>query len=265
MALQITAIGKRLMTWRNIRISILLFILATVAQQSLLNDGAPNWDKTLYVTLYPINADGSEASARIISQLDNTQFEGIETYMSEESGQYHLPLAKPFAVRLGSEVKKIPPKPEFGALNTIIWSLRFRWWASQNSPKTNVPGDIRLYILYHDPATNPVLKHSVALYKGRIGIVNVFADNAYGKQNNVIIGHELLHTVGATDKYDLNTNQPAYPIGFAEPNKEPLYPQSYAELMAGRIPLSETEAKIPFSLGQTLVGDLTAKEIGWAK
>ena len=251
--------------WRNIRIAILLFILATVAQQALLKDGAPDWKRTLYVTLYPVNADGSAATTQTISHLDATQFEDIEEYFAEESGQFNLGIAKPFAVRLGSEVKELPPKPSAGVFNTMLWSLHFRWWAHQNSPKPLVPADIRLYVLYYDPANNPMLKHSTALNKGRIGIVNVFADKSYSMQNNVIVAHELLHTVAATDKYDLSNNQPAYPAGFAEPEKQPLYPQALAELMAGYIPISETRAETPPSLGQTLVGKLTAKEIGWIK
>ena len=251
--------------WRVIRIAILLFILATVAQQSLLKDGAPDWKRTLYVTLYPVNADGSVASTQTITHLDATQFEDIEEYFAEESAQFNLGITKPFAVRLGSEVKALPPRPSAGALDTILWSLHFRWWAYQNSPKTPVPADIRLYVLYYDPANNPVLRHSTALNKGRIGIVNVFADKSYREQNNVIIAHELLHTVSATDKYDLSNNQPAYPVGFAEPDKQPLYPQDLAELMAGYIPISEMHAETPPNLGQTLVGKLTAKEIGWIK
>ncbi|MFZ3086913.1 MAG: hypothetical protein WA123_02495, partial [Methylotenera sp.] len=161
----------------------------------------------------------------------------------------------------------VPPAPPSNGsvLSTIIWSLKFRAFAWSNSPKVNVKPDIRLYLLYHDPATHPVLSHSTALNKGRIGRVNLFGDRAYAKQNLVITAHELLHTLNATDKYDLSTTLPAYPDGFAEPDKSPLYPQDFAELMGGRIPKSEVLAEIPKSLKQTLVGDKTAREIGWLK
>ena len=76
--------------------------------------------------------------------------------------------------------------------------------------------------------------------------------------------HEILHTVGATDKYDHNNN-PIYPEGYAKPGQKPLYPQRYAEIMAGRIALSEQKAKIPTSLKLTVVGEKTAKEINWIK
>jgi len=40
----------------------------------------------------------------------------------------------------------------------------------------------------------------------------------------VVIAHELLHTVGATDKYDPATNESSLPEGYAEPDKIPLFP-----------------------------------------
>jgi hypothetical protein len=81
----------------------------------------------------------------------------------------------------------------------------------------------------------------------------------------VILAHELLHTLNATDKYDLSTTLPVYPDGYAEPGKTPLYPQDFAELMGGRIPHSEASAEIPKNLKQTLIGDITAREIGWLR
>jgi hypothetical protein len=252
--------------WQKIRIVILLFVLATVAQQSLLKDGAPRWNKTLYVTLYPISADGSGASASSIATLDSAQFEEVESYFNQQASRYQLTLNKPFALRLGAEVKSLPPAPDPASMwSTMLWSLKFRNWVYHNSPATAVPADVRLYVLFYDPATHPILKHSTALTKGRIGQVNVFASKAYQQQNNMVIAHELLHTVAATDKYDLTNNLPMYPQGYAEPERQPLYPQTLAELMAGRTPVAESKAVIPEDLLQTLVGQLTAKEIGWVK
>lgn len=77
------------------------------------------------------------------------------------------------------------------------------------------------------------------------------------------MAHELLHTLGATDKYDLATNLPIYPAGYANPDAQPLHPQNAAELMAGRIALKESKAEMPISLSGTVVGLTTAAEIGW--
>ena len=110
-----------------------------------------------------------------------------------------------------------------------------------------------------------MLSHSTALNKGRIGRVNLFGHRAYAQQNLVITAHELLHTLTATDKYDLQSGLPIYPDGYADPDKQPRYPQYYAELMGGYVPISENKKKIPASLNQVLIGFKTAKEIGWIK
>jgi len=54
---------------------------------------------------------------------------------------------------------------------------------------------------------------------------------------------------------------PLAPHGFAEPDRSPLYPQTKAELMGGRIPVSSDTANVPASLRHVIIGPLTAREI----
>jgi hypothetical protein len=253
--------------WHKLRIAILLLVLATVIQQSWLEKNTLDWKNNFYVAVYPVNADGSPEVSQYLHTLSREDFEPIAAYFAEESAPYHLGLRRPIELQLGPIVNKIPPAPPTTAsiLDTMLWSLQFKYFAWKNSPKVNVKPDIRLYLLYYNPATSSRLSHSTALNKGRIGRVNLFGDNGYHKQNLVIIAHELLHTLNATDKYDLDTTLPRYPDGFAEPEKTPLYPQDFAELMGGRIRVSEHEAVIPKSLNYTLIGEETAREIGWLK
>ena len=253
--------------WKKIRIFILLIILGTVAQQTLLDKADLDWKDNFYVAVYPINADASGEVNTYIKSLTRDDFEPVAEYFAQQGARYHLNLRRPVEVQLGDVVNDVPPAPPSTGsfLDNIIWSLKFRFFAWQNSPKVNVKPDIKLYLLYHNPATNHSLSHSTALNKGRIGRVNLFGDSQYAKQNLVILAHELLHTLSATDKYDLETTLPAYPDGFAEPDKEPRYPQDLAELMGGRIPVAEGQAEIPQSLLFTIVGNKTAQEIGWLK
>ncbi|MGZ5802356.1 MAG: hypothetical protein ACXWJZ_17215, partial [Burkholderiaceae bacterium] len=68
-----------------------------------------------------------------------------------------------------------------------------------------------------------------------------------------------------TDKYDLATNQPIFPEGYADPDLKPLLPQQSAEIMGGRTPITQTEAEIPASLNKVVIGQKTAQEINWLK
>ncbi|HSI43102.1 MAG TPA: hypothetical protein VK949_02060 [Methylotenera sp.] len=253
--------------WRKLRIIILLLILATVVQQTWLEQADRSWKHNFYVAVYPVNADGSAKVSAYLQTLTRSDFEPLAEYFALEAAPYHLGLRRPIEVQLGAQVNDIPPAPPSNGsvLDTILWSLKFKYFAWQHSPKVNVKPEIRLYLLYYDPGTHPRLSHSTALDKGRIGRVNLFGDSKYSKQNLVIVAHELLHTLSATDKYDMGTTLPSFPDGFAEPNKSPLYPQDLAELMGGRVPIDETHAEIPKNLEQTLIGKKTAHEIGWLK
>jgi hypothetical protein len=175
----------------------------------------------------------------------------------------------PVDVYLGAEISDHPPHPPFGgnALQIALWSLRLRYWAWRNADYPGPKPDVRMFVLYHDPERVTRVAHSLGLQKGLIGVVNAFASQAQEAQNDIIIAHEMLHTVGATDKYDTASasHMPAYPDGYAEPDKDPLLPQEYAEIMGGRIPLSSDEAEIPESLDQVLVGPATAREINWLR
>jgi hypothetical protein len=157
-------------------------------------------------------------------------------------------------------------EPGANVLTTMLWSLRTRYWAWRVPEHGAGPKpDVQLFVLYHDPAKSSSLPHSVGMQKGLFGIVHAFADRELEGSNDTVMAHELLHTLGATDKYILNTGQPIHPLGYADPHREPLYPQLFAELMGGRIPLSPSEAEIPESLRQVVVGPATALEIGWTK
>ena len=90
------------------------------------------------------------------------------------------------------------------------------------------------------------------------------AISAAAGTNQIVVAHELLHTLGATDKYDRATGQPRAPEGLGEPDREPLFPQEYGEIMAGRIALSADDAAMPHDLDAMVIGAVTAREIGWS-
>jgi hypothetical protein len=255
-------------SFKTLRIFILAVILFVVAMSALATRlHTTDWDLPLWVVIYPINGDGSQTSSDYINLLDGYDFEPIKDFMAQEAEDYELSLANPVSMNLAPEIMEIPPKPpqKRNLLNVMWWSLNLRYWAYKYDTYEGPSPDIRLFLVYYDPDTHKVLDHSLGLQKGLISIVNVFADRMSRATNNVVITHELLHTVGATDKYDFTTRHPVHPDGYAEPDLEPLFPQRFAEIMGGRMPLSETESEIPASLDEVIIGYKTGQEIRWIK
>jgi hypothetical protein len=254
--------------WRRLRIAVLLVILLFVAANTYFDRVySTDWNIPLRIAAFPINADGSTVTASYIGQQPADSFQRIETFFEQEAKHYGLQMERPIRLTLAPPLSAAPPEldPGGGAFSAILWSLRMRYWAWRVDAPPGPAPDIKLFVLYHDPAISPALPHSLGLQKGLLGVVHVFADAGMKGSNDTVIAHELLHTLGATDKYDLASGQPIHPDGFAEPQREPLYPQSFAELMAGRIPVSGTEAQTPESLQHVLIGPKTASEIGWKK
>lgn len=75
------------------------------------------------------------------------------------------------------------------------------------------------------------------------------------------IVHETIHLFGASDKYIGYICQ--IPNGIPEPNKNPLYPQTKACIMCGKIMTDEDSGGNPDNIKQLVVCDKTAQGIGW--
>lgn len=256
------------MNFKNIRITLLLLILGYILIDTFLSDKrATNWTRSLRVVIYPINADGSEQTAKYISQLKLSDFDKLNTMLIREGEKYQQNLSNPLHIALAPELKSMPPliPQERSGLGVIWWSIKLRFWSWKEDNYNGPKAQTKAYALYYDPETHKRLEHSTGLKEAKIAINYLYSDNKQTDQNNVVLLHEILHTLGATDKYDLRTGLPQYPEGYAESEKQPLYPQKKAELMGGRIAISRTEAKIPNSLDDVVIGTITAKEIGWIK
>ena len=252
--------------FRTVRITLLLVVLFFVGMNTWLTQlRSTDWNDTLWMAVYPVNGDGSQITRRYIETLTPESFDSIETFLSDEAKRYQVDIGEPVTVRLAPTVNSLPPMPpENGStLEIMLWSLQLRYWAALNDDFPGPEPDIRMYVVYHDPEQHKRLRHSLGLQKGMIGVVNAFAARSVEQRNNVVIAHEFLHTLGASDKYDISSNQPIYPHGYAEPDREPLYPQRRAEIMGGRIPLSDHQAIMPKSVAASSIGNQTAMEINW--
>lgn len=249
------------------QVSLAIIAAALLGGTWLTRTRTTSWEETLWVTVYPVVAGDDQATARYVDRLTSESFAPLADFVARESDRYGIDLERPLRVDLG-EPTSMPPMPPEAAtpLRVMAWSLKLRWWAWQALKDQPGPEpDIRLFAVYHDPVEGVALPHSLGMKESRIGIVHLFGSRRMRGSNQVIMVHELLHTLGATDKYDPANNLPVFPEGYAEADRQPRYPQRYAEVMGGRIPLAPDTAEIPTSLKKTRVGPATAAELRWTR
>lgn len=250
--------------FRTLRIASLLIVLVVVGTTSLHQRVySRSWNRTLEVTVYPIDGDGTAATAAYLANLDSADFSTIDAWAKREARRHDLKIDTPFRVTLGDAVTSLPPAPPGdGVLETVLWSLKFRWWAWRATPGDRALTRIRLFVVYQQGTDGQPLTHSLGLQKGLIGLVHAYASPRQNAQNTIVIAHELLHTVGALDKYETG-GKPRWPEGYASASRTPLHPQRNAEIMAGRIPTSADEWHMAESLRSVVINEWTAAEINW--
>jgi hypothetical protein len=255
--------------WRNVRIAILLLVLGLAAYSNWYDRlSTTDWDETLWIGVFPLNAEGSPATAAYLERLSQEDVSDIEQFLKREARRYGIAIERPVRVDLYPRVTEQPPAidPDASVLARIWGSLKLRLYARRNShPPGRAPPQIRVFVEFHDPAFSQAVPHSLGLQKGLVGLVHAFADRDMNSENSVVIAHEILHTLGASDKYDSATLAPLFPIGYAEPDREPRFPQPLTEIMAGRRAVAPDSYEIPESLRDVRVGAATALEIRWTK
>ena len=249
----------------TIRILLLLTCLVVVGYTSAHQRVySRNWNQTLQAVVYPINGDGHLATESYIKSLDSDDFSIINRWGEREAERHDLPLPTPFNVTLGEQVNKLPPaypdKPNW--VKVLAWGLRFRLWAWRHTPDDGGLTRVRMFVVYQTGDDHQPLQHSLGMQKGLMGLVFAYSENSQTAQNNIVIAHELLHTVGAADKYN-SYGGPLMTVGYANPTRTPLYPQRNAEIMAGRIPTSTYSSYMAESLRSVIVNSYTASEINW--
>jgi len=252
------------MSFRRIRILLLLGCLAAALGLTWLEQSMVRaWRVPLHVAVIPINGDASEEARETIRALRASDFDDINAFLQRETARYGVKLPQAIEVTVLPERHAQPPAPphDGSVLKTVWWSLRLRWWVYRQSG-TWLPqlGTIKLFVLYHAPENGVALEHSLGLQKGLIGVVHAFADPRQAQQNNIVIAHELLHTLGATDKYAAD-GKPIYPQGYAEPELPQALPRHEAEIMAGRLLNAAGELAMPPNLERCVIGSQTAYEI----
>jgi hypothetical protein len=255
---------------RVVRLGVLLMALVVTSFFAVGNVRArqarKTWDHSLDIAIVLVGA----ADPRAVAKL-KLRSEALGDKFTSELGRYRPGAPRPFRfVVFGPLAAPGPmPKPTSGGTLDVF---RFTWDSYLATRELNARAEITrsqfdstMYVYIAPPASDERASvEGLSDRNGRVGLVQVELDESMVDTALFVIGHELLHTLGATDRYD-ETGKTLIPSGFAEPNRVPLYPQRFAEVMARNRPLSPTLEVIPQSLDELLVGELTAQEIEWQK
>ena len=252
----------------TLRLAILLAVLAFVALGAWLDRRrSTDWDAPLRVTVYPIAAVDDAVTRSHVAGTAPEDFDDVVSFFAGEASRHGIALEEPVRLRVSRAAATLPPRrpADAGVLGAVAWSLRFRYWAWRVAAEDPLPTpDVQVFALYHPGGDGHPVPDSLGLSKGLMALTHLYADERAHGSNQVVLAHELLHTLGATDKYDRATGLPLDPDGLGDPQQSPRYPQHYGEIMAGRIATDAGAASIPDSLDSMLIGPLTAREIGWA-
>lgn len=255
------------LTWHHL---LLLAVLAIVGYYGYLTFSnryqAKSWDEPLTITIYPLNDGGDPEIQAFIDRVSPEQFQPAADFLQMQAIRYGIKTTPLIKLQMADAANNDapPPPPAIGTnmLTNLMWSLELRYWAYKNAANNNNKTTISVFVMYkrYLPGDMPI--DSISLRNGMLAVVHAFANPERQGLNNVVFAHELMHTVGATDKYN-DKLQPVFPDGFAFPNNNPPYPQEFCELMAIYIPITPERADLPHDLSQCVIGIETAHEINW--
>jgi len=266
---------RRKRTFFRVRVGVLLtvlFVVVLYAIQDYRSRRARNdWTRTLDVALVLVHVEGRPAIDGSLLAVLRARAGTLEDRLHAEARRYRADAVRPFRIRvLGPvEVKSAAPTPASeSAVDLASHTLDLRRWLADVDPRAGVDPDhydTRIYVSVQRPASE--LRSFVegqSQEGGRVGVVAVELDESMVDLTLFVTTHELLHTLGASDRYDA-TGRTVVPDGLAEPDRVPRYPQRFAEVMARNRPVSPTSEEIPSSLDELAVGARTATEIGWLR
>jgi hypothetical protein len=254
------------------RVAVLLAVLAGVLlwgwRDARSRAARTSWKRPLDVALIlvrrgPIEADAIVAFRARVPELDARLAAEYRRYSGRAMHPFALTFAGPVDV-----VESAPTSSGDGWLEAAkhTWAL-WRWTSRVNRRAGIEPSayDSRVYVIARPPSTEQRrLVEGESQQGGRVGTVEVELDASMADFALFVATHELFHTLGASDKYD-SAGRALVPAGLAEPDRTPLYPQRFAEIMARNRPIDETIEEPPVDLQELAVGPATAIEIGWTR
>lgn len=253
------------------RVAVLLSVLVVVvlyaAQDTWRRNRRNDWDHTLDVALVVLKQGDVDPNA---IQLMRERVPALEARLESEMRRRRPgSTVRPFHIDFFGpvEVNGAPALADSGDVIEHAQQMYAQWrtFRGINQSAEVHPGafDSVVYVTVARPTTEArKLVEGASEQGGRIATVQIELAKDMVDIALFVSAHELLHTLGATDKYDA-TGRTKIPEGLAEPDAVPLYPQKFAEIMARNRVIAEGKEKIPERLDELAIGPYTAREIGW--
>jgi hypothetical protein len=260
--------ARRRRAFRRIRIAVLLAILALVLAYAWRDVRGrklrTQWTAPVDVALVLLRTDRLEPGTL---ELVTDALPALEARLADELARYRSGSMKPFRFTAFGPVdlETRPPKPGEGFLETLSYSYELFFYLRRIDKSVELSRgkfDSTIYLVTRRPRGDRSFIEGTSQQGGRVGIVEVDLDHGMAPFALFVATHELLHTLGATDKYDAS-GRALVPDGLGEPDRVPLYPQRYAEVMARNVVLAPGRERPPKTLDEIRIGALTAREIGW--
>lgn len=257
--------------FRNLRVGMLLLVLLGVGGWVLVRsrqaDARTQWIRTLSASVVLV------AEQPISSKTQARWRHGVaslQSWFEREWARYRAPAPLPMiALSLDGavQVDALPALP--GAAKGLperaaeLLAFKKALAAIDANTPAHARPDLTIYVfLRPNPAEGAGMVEGVAEAGGIVGVVGGVLDTEDLALELTALGHELLHCLGATDKYDPQGHA-VLPQGLAEPDLSPVFPQHAAEVMVGEIPTGPASGKPLKRLDEVQVGPATAREIHW--
>jgi len=250
-----------------ILLSVLLVVVLYAGQDIYRRKHRNDWDHTLDIAIIVLQRGDVDPKA---IQMMRERVPALEERLTAEFRRRRPGAGiKPFHIELFGPVtvESAPVLPSSDRVMEHAKEMYAQWKTlSAIDKRAEVHAgafDSRVYVTVVKPMSNArKLVEGASEDNGRIATVQIELAQDMVDVALFVSTHELLHTLGASDKYD-ETGRTKIPEGLAEPDAIPRYPQKLAEVMARNRMVSETKEKIPEKLDELAVGPLTAREIGW--
>ncbi len=253
---------RRRLAFRNVRVGVLLVFLGSVGlwalSRQLRLDRRTNWQRPLTVSVVLVTQ--AEPGSALTGRWEAAA-EALTEWFTTEWARYRPPGAQPpvrFVLEQVARVETLPVAPE-DTQGTVAFERQLNDIDTQVGVRRN---DATVYVALSAAVERSARVEGIGEAGGRRGLIYADLNATEVTLESVALAHELLHCLGASDKYDAEGHA-AGAAGLVAPLQVPLYPQPGGEVMVGEVATGPHNGEPIRSLREVHVGPVTAREIRW--